>query len=90
MKQKSEKVQTDEFWDAVTKFDPKQLANEYQNTLDQLSSLYKRRTLVNILANGDLDRLLPLLLRDKQSQKQFACFIKSSFNEGFQTLQNSG
>ena len=29
MKQKSEKVQTDEFWDAVTKFDPKQLATEY-------------------------------------------------------------
>ena len=57
MKQKSEKVQTDEFWDAVTKFDPKQLATEYQNTLNQLSSLYKRRTLVNILANGDLDRL---------------------------------
>ena len=71
-----------DFYNKVFVYNEKNLHNEYEQTLSQLSSLYGKRTLVNILA---IDELLPLILKtllgDASSIRKFVCFIKSSFHE---------
>ena len=42
------------------------------------------------MSKGDLANLIPSLLKDDSSQKQLACFIKSSFNQAILTRKSTG
>jgi hypothetical protein len=50
---KSEELLRKEFFEKINGFDEKALPREYLQTLSQLSSLYGRRTLVEILSFPD-------------------------------------
>lgn len=78
------------FFESVKGFDSSILSSEYEETLTRLSTLYSQRSLTNILMNASLEKLLPLLLKDKKSQKLFTCFLRSQFNEAVQLYLSSG
>jgi hypothetical protein len=68
VKKKSEEQLVKDFYNKVTNYDDKQLPSEYDQALSQLTQMYGRRTLVNILVHKDLlPSLLPSLLKDKRA-----------------------
>lgn len=52
------------YFATIKGFDEDMLITEYDNILELLNSLYCKKNLVSILANADLNKLLPLLLKD--------------------------
>lgn len=66
------------------------LQMEYESIIELLHHLYCKKNLVNILANADLTKLLPILLKDQKRQKLFSCIIKSKYNEAIQVRLTSG
>ena len=90
-KTKTDEALSKEFFRIIKDFDESMLANEYDNTLSQLTQMYGRRTLVNILVHTELlPILIPSLLKDKKDQQTFICFLKSSYNEALLMKFNSG
>ena len=87
---KSDKEKAKMYLSAITGFDKNDLLKSYETTFSQLLGEYASQTLLEILNNSDLNVLLPIMLKDKATQKQLSCFLKSRFSSAVKTFNSTG
>jgi hypothetical protein len=90
-KVKSEEAICKQYLQITTDF-PKSddLLKSYKTVMQKLFISYAKSSLLDLMSKGDLANLIPSLLKDDSSQKQLACFIKSSFNQAILTRKSTG
>ncbi len=88
---KSEEAICKQYLQITTDF-PKSddLVRSYKAVMQKLFMSYAKSSLLDLMRKGDLASLIPSLLKDEASQKQLACFIKSSFNQAILTRKSTG
>lgn len=57
------------------------MVKQYQSTLQSFTLLKTREAFATLIENGDLEKVLPLVLQTEESRSKFSSFIKISYNE---------
>ncbi len=90
IKKKTDEQMSKFFFTCVKQYEEQHLPTEYEQTVFTLCTMYSKTCLTSIITYADLDQILPALLKDKNNQKLFSCFIKSQFNEALSFMLSSG
>lgn len=54
---------------------------EYYQTIENFRILKTRETFISLIQNGDIKKILPLILSSEEKRQKFSDFVKISFNE---------
>lgn len=59
------------------------ILKEYENVLVTFNGLLDREILLYIFSFGDLEKLIPTLIMNKEGKANFANFLKVTYNLGY-------
>lgn len=54
---------------------------EYYETIEKFRILKTRETFISLIQNGDIEKILPMILSSEDKRQKFSDFVKISYNE---------